>query len=73
MAGETLSKGFALSRSALLLVEAGYAEEAFGLTRSIYELSIYLRYITREPKDRDRCAAEYLDFGIKSKAFGLIS
>ncbi|HEV2136756.1 MAG TPA: DUF5677 domain-containing protein [Terracidiphilus sp.] len=69
VAGELLSKCFALSRSALLLIQSGYSDEAFGLCRSLYESSIYLRYITREPEQRERRATDYLEFGVTSKAF----
>jgi hypothetical protein len=69
VAGELLSKCFALSRSAILLIQAGYPDEGFGLCRSLYESSIYLRYITREPEHRDHRALEYLEFGVSSKAF----
>lgn len=69
VAGELLSKCFALSRSALLLLQAGYPDEAFGLCRSLYEASIYLRYITREPEHREQRATDYLEFGVTSKAF----
>lgn len=69
VAGEIISKCFALSRGAILLIQAGYPDEAFGLCRSLYEASIYLRYITREPEHREHRATEYLEFGVTSKAF----
>lgn len=69
VAGESICKCFALSRSAILLVEAGYPDEAFGLCRSLYELSIYLRYITHDPELREQRATDYLEFGLTSKAF----
>jgi len=64
-----MAKAFALSRAAIHLVEQGYSDEAFGLCRSIYEISIYLRYLT---SDRDQCAkrsTDFLKFGVTSKAF----
>jgi hypothetical protein len=67
VAGEMLSKAFALSRAAALLVEHGYPDEAFGLCRSLYECSIYLRYITQQ--ERDERANKFLEFGVTSKAF----
>jgi hypothetical protein len=69
VAGELVSKCFALSRSAILLLQAGFPDEGFGLCRSLYESSIYLRYITYEPEHRERRAIEYLEFGVTSKAF----
>lgn len=69
VAGQLLAKAFALSRSAILLIQHGYPDEAFGLTRSLYESSIYLRYITQ---DQGKCAersTDFLDFGVSSKGF----
>jgi hypothetical protein len=69
VAGELISKCFALSRSAVILIHAGYPDEGFGLCRSLYESSIYLRYITLDPADRERRAIAFLEFGVSSKAF----
>jgi hypothetical protein len=69
VAGELICKCCALSRSAMLLILAGYPDEAFGLCRSLYESSITLRYITREPEHREQRASDYLKFGLTSKAF----
>ena len=67
--GEMLAKAFALSRSAILLVQNGYPYEAFGLCRSLYESAIYLRYITRVREKIDERSMEFLHFGVTSKAF----
>jgi hypothetical protein len=69
VAGEMLSKAFALSRASILLVQNGYPDEAFGLCRSLYECSIYLRYITQQKEKRDERASKFLQFGVTSKAF----
>jgi len=69
VAGEMLSKAFALSRAAIVLVQHGYPDEAFGLCRSLYECSMYLRYITQDEKKRDERASKFLQFGVTSKAF----
>jgi len=69
VAGEMLSKAFALSRSSILLVQNGYPDEAFGLCRSLYECSIYLRYITQQQEKRNERASKFLEFGVTSKAF----
>lgn len=69
VAGEIICKAFALARSAILLVENGYPDEAFGLCRSLYESAIYLRYITQDPDQRDERAMAFLMFGVTSKAF----
>ena len=69
VAGEMLAKAFALSQSAILLVQNGYPDEAFGLCRSLYESAIYLRYITQSLEKRDERSAMFLEFGVASKAF----
>jgi hypothetical protein len=71
VACELLAKAFALSRSAILLVEHGFSDEAFGLCRSIYESAMYLRYITRDSSKLDERALAFLKFGRDSKAFWL--
>src|ERR1035437_359476 len=69
VAGEMLCKAFALSRAAIVLVQHGYPDEAFGLCRSLYECSMYLRYITQHENKRDERASKFLQFGVTSKAF----
>ncbi|HEY1808071.1 MAG TPA: DUF5677 domain-containing protein [Acidobacteriaceae bacterium] len=69
VAGELLAKAFALSRAAIVLIQSGYPEEAFGLCRSLYESAMYLRYITSKAEQRDRRARDFLEFGVTSKAF----
>jgi hypothetical protein len=69
VAGEMLAKAFALSRSAILLSQNGYPDEAFGLCRSLYESAMHLRYITRECEKRDERSNGFLEFGVTSKAF----
>jgi len=69
VAGELISKCFALARSAILLIQNGYPDEAFGLCRSLYESSIYLRYITRDREQQGVRANKFLEFGHSSKAF----
>jgi Family of unknown function (DUF5677) len=69
VAGEIVAKAFALSRSAILLAQNGFPDEAFGMCRSLYESAIYLRYITQDPSERDIRSRAFLDFGVTSKAF----
>jgi len=64
-----LAKAIALCRSAILLVEHGYSDEAYGLCRSLYECSIYLRYITKDRGKLRQRSNEFLEFGLTSKAF----
>jgi len=49
VAGEAIAKAFTLCRAVVVLVQNGFPDEAFALCRSLFELSVYLRYITREP------------------------
>jgi hypothetical protein len=72
VAGELISKCFALSRSAILLTQSGYPDEGFGLCRSLYESSIYLRYITQDIEQRDERARKFLEFGVLQRPSGSI-
>jgi hypothetical protein len=69
VAGEMIAKAFAICRSAIVLLQSGYPDEAFGLCRSLYECSIYLRYITSDTEKRDELSRKFLEFGVTSKAF----
>lgn len=69
VAGEAMVKAFALCRSVIVLVQNGFPDEAFGLCRSLYELSIYLRYITVDPELVQERALTFLLFGLKAKGF----
>jgi hypothetical protein len=61
-----LSKSLALARSTVCLVQSGFDEEAFGVSRSLLELAMTLRYITngRNPEAR---AKRFVDFVAKIK------
>src|SRR5262245_59662717 len=55
-----ISKSIAVGRAVCLLIQSGFPEEAFGLTRTLIELSFTLRWITnRESKKR---AARFLNY-----------
>jgi hypothetical protein len=69
VAGELLGKSFALARAAILLIEQGFPDEAFGLCRSLYEAAIYLRYVTKDSECMHERATAFLKFGRDSKAF----
>lgn len=71
IAGEMIAKSFALSRSAILLIQGGYQDEALGLCRSLYESAMYLRYITEERNALFERSIAFLKFGVTSKAFWL--
>jgi len=61
-----LSKSLALARSTVCLVKGGFDEEAFGVSRSLLELAMTLRYITngRNPEAR---AKRFVHFVAKIK------
>lgn len=69
VAGEMLSKAFAISRAAIILIQSDYPDEAFGLCRTLYECCINLRNITRNDGKRDDLSRKFLEFGVASKAF----
>jgi Family of unknown function (DUF5677) len=71
IAAEFLSKCFALSRASLLLIEAGFPDEAFGMVRTLVECAANLRYIT---SDKDKQAARvksFIDYAITERAVWL--
>lgn len=69
VAGEAIAKAFSLCRAANLLVQGGFPDEAFALCRSLFELSIYLRHITREPALLQTRSMDFLRFGVNAKGF----
>lgn len=59
VAGEVLAKSISLARCAILLIEQGYSDEAYGLCRSLYECYISLRYMTENLGRRDERASSF--------------
>ena len=70
VAGEMIAKAFAICRSAIVLLQSGYPDEAFGLCRSLYECSMYLRYITSDTEKRDELSRKFLGSASLRKRFG---
>lgn len=68
-AGEAIAKAFSLCRAVIVLVQSGFPDEAFALCRSLFELSVYLRYITREPVLLQARSMDFLRFGLNAKGF----
>lgn len=66
-----ISKTFALSRAVLLLIENGFPDEAYGLSRSLVECSGALRYMTAVPGEQDERVMEFIVFGEKDKRYWL--
>jgi hypothetical protein len=55
-----LSKGMTVAESVLTLVEAGFPEEAFGLSRTLEEVALNLRFIAM--RDSERRAKRFVDY-----------
>jgi hypothetical protein len=60
------SKCLTVAEATLVLIEAGFGDEAFGMTRTLVDLFITLRYIAN--KDTDDRAKRYAQFAAKSGA-----
>ncbi len=58
---QLISKAFALSKAGLVLI-SGFPDEAFGLSRSLVECAMTLRYLTQDPALRNPRAAEFVDY-----------
>jgi Family of unknown function (DUF5677) len=69
VAGEIIAKAFMLCRAVIVLVQSDFPDEAFALCRSLFELSVYLRYITREPELLQTRSMDFLRFGVNAKGF----
>src|SRR6266481_6024016 len=47
-----VSKSLTVARSVVCLVESGFPEEAFGLSRTVVEIALNLRFITNRYSER---------------------
>lgn len=57
-----LNKAYRLSEACIFLIEEGFSDEAFGLSRSIIECAINLRYLTLNLDEIDSRANNFLQF-----------
>jgi hypothetical protein len=57
------SKCITVGEAALVLIDAGFSDEAFAMTRTLVDVFITLRYITN--KDTDERAKRYAKFTAK--------
>jgi Family of unknown function (DUF5677) len=64
-----LSKAFSVAHACLLLIEGGYEDEAFGLSRSLVECGWTLRYLTQNAESIEGRTWKYLKFVILDKQF----
>ena len=67
IAAECLSKCFAVSRAALLLVESGFPDEAFAAVRSLVECSANLRYITAVREEQPARLKQFTDYALTER------
>jgi hypothetical protein len=64
-----VSKAFSISHALLVLLEAGFAEEALGFSRTLVECALTLRFLTQ---DRDKLLKrtwDYAHFEVTDKQF----
>ena len=60
------SKCLTVAEATLVLLEAGFGDEAFGMTRTLVDIFLTLRYITN--KDTYERAKRYAQYAAKSSA-----
>lgn len=66
-----LSKMFALARACLALLDADLPDEACGLSRSLVECAVNLRYLTQDPTRQDNRSVEFAKYAIADKSYWL--
>src|SRR5207249_1949096 len=59
-----LSKTIRTGEAACLLIEHGFGDEAFGLSRTMVELALFARYIVNDP-DPDKRSEQYIRYFAK--------
>jgi hypothetical protein len=64
-----VSKAFSISSALLVLLEAGFADEAFGLSRSLMECALTLRFLTQDESKLNQRTVDYARFEIKDKQY----
>jgi hypothetical protein len=64
-----LSKTCSLADAALILIESGHSEEAYGLARSIVECGLNLRYITQDQDQRESRARGFANYFYKERQY----
>jgi Family of unknown function (DUF5677) len=59
---ETVSKAFALSKACLTLLKSDFPDEGFGLSRSLVECAMNLRYMTQDPAKLGARTDEFISY-----------
>lgn len=67
IASSMMSKSIAIARSSITLLEGELADEAYGLSRSIVECALILRYITSDPDLQASRSADFVLFSVEYK------
>ena len=60
------SKAITVAEATLVLIDAGFSDEAFGMTRTLIDISFTLHYIANQ--DTDERARRYAEFSFKDAA-----
>lgn len=68
---EIISKAFSLSNACLTLLAAGFPDEALGLSRSLVECSLTLRYLTVEPDTQESKTQRFAEYDERSQPYWL--
>lgn len=64
-----VSKVFSVARACLLLLENGFEDEAYGMSRSVVECAWTLRYLTQAPGEIESRTWKYINYFILDKQF----
>lgn len=64
-----LSKAFSLADAALILIKTGHPEEAYGLSRSIVECSMNLRYLTQDQDQSEGRARDFANYFFREREY----
>jgi len=66
-----VSKAFSLAKACLTLLETGLSDEAYGLSRSLVEYAINLRYLTQDPDEQEGRTINFATYFFADKAYWL--
>jgi hypothetical protein len=64
-----VSKAFSISNALLVLLESGFVEEAYGLSRSLLECALTLRFLTQDRNRLHQRTLDYARFEVTDKQF----
>ncbi len=64
-----VSKTFSVARACLLLIDNGFEDEAYGMSRSAVECAWTLRYLTQTPSEIESRTWKYINYLILDKQF----